>query len=91
LATYQRFERNGQIKFESFISILFVLGKSHELANILKEPAFSPKNLFGEAKKSRKRASRSIDKKTEHRNIKAHSGTFFTKLMGDIKGKDENK
>lgn len=90
LATYQRFESNGQIKFESFVSILFVLGRSQELSNILKGPAFSPKNLFGKKEKSRERASRSIDAKRKHRNTEAHTSTFFTKLMGDIKGKDEN-
>jgi len=90
LATYQRFESNGQIKFESFVSILFVLGRSQELSNILKGPAFSPKNLFGKTEKSRERASRSIDTKRKHRNTEAHTSTFFTKLMGDIKGKGEN-
>jgi transcriptional regulator with XRE-family HTH domain len=90
LATYQRFESNGQIKFESFVSILFVLGRSQELSNILKGPVFSPKNLFGETEKNRERASRSIDTKKEHKNTKAHTRTFFTKIMGDIKGKDEN-
>lgn len=90
LATYQRFESNGQIKFESFVSILFVLGRSQELSNILKEPLFSPKNLFRETEKSRKRASRSIDMQIEHRNTEAHTSTFFSKIMGDIKGKNEN-
>ena len=91
LATYQRFENNGQIKFESFVSILLVLGKSEELSNILVGPTFSPKTLFGTEEKKRERASKSTYLNNKDRNEKAHSSTFFTKLMGDIKGKDENQ
>jgi transcriptional regulator with XRE-family HTH domain len=90
LATYQRFENSGQIKFESFVSILLVLGKAEELANILIGPTFSPKALFGEEEKKRERASKSTHLTTKARNKKAHFSTFFSKLMGDIKGKDEN-
>lgn len=89
LATYQRFENSGQIKFESFISILVVLGKVQELSSVLIGPAFSPKALFTTPSKKRQRAKSNIVLKVNNQN-NTNSDTY-SKILKGIRDKNENR